>query len=131
MRWSKFRAYSRAVNDRYQNFTDRVLSGKISLWDRIRLFFTFVLLLTVLGIVFVFSLALFIIFGAIAFIVACFLLCWSWIYRMLHPHAPSRNQLRPRIYIWTSDDLPPNDSREDSEEENIVDVEPRSKDQGF
>ena len=133
MQWNKFHAYSQAVNHRYQNFADRVLSGKISFWDRVRLFFTFVLLLTVLGIVAFFSVVFFVIFGTLAFILACGLMCWSWIMRTFYPRTPG-NQLRPRIYIWTSDDLPPGgDSRMEAEnlddEEIIVDVEPRKEDE--
>ena len=63
-----------------------MLDKNVSILTRLRLFFTFVLLLAVLGVVLVFTLVIFLFFLVISFFMALFFLAWSWVYRMFHRH---------------------------------------------
>lgn len=93
----------RFVRAQYRVFADRMFNGKMSIWNRIRLFFMFVGLLTLLGVIAFFSLIALVVFGTIALVLTGVLLLGSWISRLLNPGSARQDSLAPRIFVWHTD----------------------------
>lgn len=113
----------RFVRTQYRVFADRMLDRRMKILDRLRYFFMFVGLLTLLGVIAFFSLIAFVVFGAIALVLTGVFLLYSWIYRLLHPGTTRQDTFPPRIFIWHTDF---GADRNVSPEVEIYDVESHS-----
>ncbi|MDO4550844.1 MAG: hypothetical protein Q4C96_06290 [Planctomycetia bacterium] len=125
MQWNKYRLYLRAANYRYQNFIDKFFHRNLTIWDRLRLFFGFVFLLTILGVILFFSAVIFIFFSIIAFCFATVVLTASWFQRFFHKKR-TPNTVTPQVRVWQSDyDKNTSTSSENASagEPDIIDVE--------
>ncbi len=124
MLWKSLNYFIRFMRAQYRVFAERMLDGKMSVWHRVRVFFMFVGLLTLLGVIAIFSLVAFVIFGIIAMILTASLVLWSWFYRLLYPGAMQEDPLTPRIFMWHMDFGRNEDTEERDalEDEEIYDV---------
>lgn len=122
MLWTSFNYVVRFVRTQYRVFADRMLDSRMNILDRVRFFFMFVGMLTLLGVIAFLSLVFFIVFGAIALVLTGVLLLYSWIHRLLHPNAARQDMFAPQIFIWHTDNTPPDVEIYDVESHSLEDT---------